>query len=219
MSDVFVEPGLEPAEPVVEPEPAPEWTGPSQDEWSSVMGYIQSQQQQQAEWEAQQAQQQATQGLVLDPLEDDFQQRLEAYLDHREQQRFGPYAEYIEQQRLGEAEERAHDIIQDDVSRNGEFLLGEKAYSNIRAIANTYMEDEVNRHGFGPKAAEAALARAASDWREYEKELAQVAVDRHMNQLSSIAGAPREPGVSPVPAGQLQQGARSMDELIAKYGS
>lgn len=212
MSEVIpAEPGIVPEEPVAPEEPV--WTGPSQEDWGQVqqtLGYL-------AEFvQSQQA-----------PPEDPFSevdpfdpQQLGAFIQHQVQQAISPIAEWQQTQQLSEAEERAFDIISDDVSRNGEFLLGEKAFSNIRAIANSYMEEEAARHGFGVKAAESALARAANDWREYEKELAQVAVERHMNQLSNIAGAPREPGFgSPAPAGQLQQGARTMDELIAKYGA
>ena len=65
-------------EPVVEPEPA--WSGPSQDEWGSVMGYIQQQQAERDAYAQQQQAQQSQQQYAVDPFADDFGQQLQAVI-------------------------------------------------------------------------------------------------------------------------------------------
>ena len=210
MSEVIVEPGIDPAEIAAPEEPA--WTGPSQEDWGSVqqtLGYL-------AEY-VQSQQAPAEEGYPeIDPYDT---RQLGEFIQQQVQQSLEPVTNWQQQQALGEAEDRAVDIIQDDVSRNGEFLLGEKAYANVRALANSYMEEEAQRHGFGPKAAESALSRAAGEWREYEKELATIAIERHMNQLTNLSGAGREPGVSSVAAQQVVStpGGDEMS-LVRKYG-
>jgi hypothetical protein len=198
VSEVFVEPAVEPGEPV-EIEESP-WTGPSQEDWGQVqntLGYL-------AEFvQSQQAPPPEESGLSIDPFADDFGSQLAQVVNQAVQQGIAPVMTWQEQQQLGEAEQRAFDILQDDVSRHGEFMLGEKAYANVRAIANTYFEDEAKRHGFGPRAAEAALSRAASDWREYEKELASRAIEQHMNRLTDLSGAGREAASGAVAAQQV----------------
>jgi len=184
------------AEPVAEPAAEPAWSGPSQEEWAGVMGYFQAQQEQQAAqqaWEEQQQQQLDPRYAALaDPFNEQFGPTIAQELAAIRQE-ITATNEWRQGQQLNEAHDQALDIIADDVSRNGEFMLGEQAYSAIEALANTYIADEAARHGFGPKAAESALARAAGAWRQYEADLSKAAVERHMNQLSMLGGAPREP--------------------------
>ena len=214
MSEIITDP-LAPAEPVAEPaEPA--WAGPSADEWGQVtqtLGYLADlAQQSQAPGEGQQY-------AAIDPFADNFGEQLSGYIGRAFEEHLGPIKEWQQGQMLGEAEERALDIIEDDVSRNGEFMLGEKAFEGIRALANVFMSEESQRYGYGPKAAESALARAASEWRAYEKELAQKAIEQHMNQLTNLAGAGREPGASSLGVSQQFQPTPG-DELalVRKYG-
>lgn len=198
----------ESAEPV---EPA--YVGPSPDEWQET-------QQELAQLREAYQQMQAPQEEsfpLIDPFADDYPQQLAAYVSQTVQQAIQPVSEWQYQQQLSEAEERALDIIEDDVSRNGEFLLGERAFDGVRALANSFFAEEAQRYGNGPKAAQTAIYRAAATWREYEKELAQKAIEQHTNQLTTLSGAPREPGVTSFPAGQLTQGARTIDELVSKY--
>ena len=216
MSDILSDP-LAPAEPVAEPaEPA--WAGPSADEWGQVtqtLGYLadlaqQSQAPQEQELDPRYA-------ALGDPFNDQFGPTLAQELSAIRQE-MAQYRDFQQSQQLGEAEERALDIIEDDVSRNGEFMLGEKAFEGIRALANVFMSEESQRYGYGPKAAESALARAASEWRAYEKELAQKAIEQHMNQLTNLAGAGREPGASS--PGVSQQFEPLADEMavLRKFG-
>ena len=197
MSELLT-PGLGAPEPVAEPAPEPAepaWAGPSQDEWGSVMGYIQQQQQQAEQYAQQQYEAQQAQGQQAPPIDffaDDASQQVYGLVQQAVQQSIAPLMEWKYGQDLGEAHNRAIDIIDDEVSRNGEFMLGEKAYANVEALANTYLPEESQRHGYGPKAAEAALARAAADWRTYESELQQKAIEQYKNQLTSLSGAPRD---------------------------
>lgn len=207
------EPFIDQAPVPVEETPAePAWTGPSENEWSEVQEELGALREFYA---ASQQQQESTEPGYpeIDPFDS---QQLAAFIQQQVQESIRPVADWTYQQQLSEAEERAIDIIEDDVSRNGEFMLGERAYEGVRALANVYFTDEAAKHGNGPRAAENALHRAASAWREYEKELAQKAVEQHTNQLSSLGTARREPGVG-VPGGQIAQGARTVEELIQKY--
>lgn len=214
MSDILTEP-LVPAEPPEEPvEPA--WTGPSADEWQQVtqtLGYLADLAQQS------QAPQEGPSYPAIDLFADDASSQIYGLVQRAVQESIAPIQEWQQSQMLGEAEERALDIIEDDVSRNGEFMLGEKAFEGIRALANVYMPEESQRHGYGPKAAESALARAAAEWRAYEQELTKKAIEQHMNQLTNLAGAGREPGASSLGVSQQFQPTPG-DELalVRKYG-
>ena len=211
MSDLIPE---QPMEEVVGEPAEPAWGGPSQEEW----GEVQSQLGQLAQYLNQQAQPEPTdEGYPqIDPFSDEFGPQIAQYVQQAVQQAIAPVTDWQYQQQLSEAEERALDIIEDDVSRNGEFMLGEKAFEGVRALANVYFQDEAQRYGNTPKAAEAAIQRASATWREYEKELAAKAVEQHSNQLSTLGTARREPGIAG-PAGQIAQGSRTIEELISKY--
>jgi len=86
------------------------------------------------------------------------------------------------------------DILEDVIAKDGDFLDNERAFANARALANVYFNDEVQKHGYGPQAAEAALLRAAADVRAYETAVAEGAIARHANQLKTLTGAASEPG-------------------------
>ncbi|MBA2370734.1 MAG: hypothetical protein H0V71_03700 [Chloroflexi bacterium] len=188
-----------------EPAPAPEapaepaWTGPSQEEWTQYQSeqagmreYLSQQQAAQQQYQQPQGQQ----SPQIDPFSDDFSQQLEAFMGQALQQHLAPYQQWQEQQQLGEAEERALDILEDNISREGDYLDNEKALTAARALANVYYSEEASRMGAGPEAAEAALQRAATTVREYEKAVSDAAIARHTNQLRTLSGAPNEPGSS-----------------------
>lgn len=181
-----------PAPEPVAPEPEPVWQGPSQDEWEqtqAALAYFNEQLQPQAP----QGEEQYPQ---IDPFAENFGEQLSQYIGQAFQQHLSPFQEWVQHQQLGEAEERALDILDDNIAREGEFMLGDKASEGIRALANVYLNDEAQKHGFGPKAAEAALHRAASEWREYEKAISEKAVAQYTNQIRTLTGAPQEPGSS-----------------------
>ena len=100
--------------------------------------------------------------------------------------------EYQYGQQLGEAQERAYDILDSIVARDGEFINQDQAFEASIALANSYMQEESAKYGYGPRAAEAALTRAAGTIREYETAVAQAAEERYMNRLSNLGGAPHD---------------------------
>ena len=189
----------EPAgEPQGEPQGEPAWTGPSRDEWGSVLGFIQQQQQERAAYEQQQAaqyqQQQEPQHVQLDPFADNFGEQLSGFFQDQLQQHLSPVQQFIQEQQMGEGEERALDILEDVVSKDGDFLDNERAFASARALANVYFAEEVQRHGYGPAAAEAALVRAAGEVRAYEQHVREQALSQHSNHLATLTGAATEPG-------------------------
>jgi hypothetical protein len=96
---------------------------------------------------------------------------------------------------MSEAEERAEDILTDLQTAKGEFVdPGSKDIA--RAMAERFLGEEQQKYGFGAQAAEAALERGYEYARERENKLGELAVQRHLNQLKTLNGAPRQPGVS-----------------------
>jgi exonuclease VII large subunit len=186
LSPEFVPPEPEPQVPAAQEEAA--WTGPSQEEWQQwqqANEYLAEQLQ-----EAQKAltpQQQAQ----LDPFADDFQSQLDAYIAQKVQ----PYEDLRTNVSMGEAEERANDILTDLQSAKGEFVDPESK-AIARAMAEQFLGEEQQRYGFGAQAAEAALERGYEYARERETKLGELAVQRHLNQLKTLNGAPRQPGIA-----------------------
>lgn len=185
LSPDFVPSEPEPQAPAEETEGA--WTGPTQEEWQQwqqANEYLANQLQ-----EAQKAltpQQQAQ----LDPFADDFQSQLDAYIAQKVQ----PYEDLRADATMNEAEERANDILSDLQSSKGEFVDPDSK-DIARAMAERFLAEEQQRYGFGAQAAEAALERGYEWARERENKLGELAVQRHLNQLKTLNGAPRQPGV------------------------
>lgn len=194
--------------PAPEPEPVPPaepaWAGPSQDEWEQTQQALQYYAQQ---IEAQNAPPPAA-GEQQIPAVDFFDEnafpQLMGVFGQMLDERLRPFQEFQYGQQMGEAENRALDILEDIVARDGEFLEQEKAFQAITAMANVFMPEEAQKYGYGPQAAQAALERAAGEFRAYEKAVSEAAVARNHNQLSTLSGAPGEPG------SRYSQGAQEM---------
>jgi hypothetical protein len=213
--------GGAPAEPVGEPvEPA--WTGPSQEDWQGVqqtLGYLAQQFQQPQEQQG--YGQQGQQGQQLPPIDFFAENATEQLMDVFGQmldQRLTPFQEFQYGQQIGEAEERALDIIDDDIAQNGEFLNPDKATPFARALANVYYPEEAARKGEGPQAAEAAIRRACADTRAYEQEVGKAYYDRQINQLTRLDGAGREPMGASVGASSGFKVGPGGDELSVVTG-
>lgn len=209
-----MEPPVNPAEqaPLAESAVEPQqesWQGPSQDEWNDYLQFRDQVNQAQAEYEQQLAQQQeqGAQQPAIEWLDEDSQAQLDRYLEQRLEQRLGPIQQVIDQQALQEGDQRAQDILNDLVARDGDFLL-EGSREKARALANTYFPEMAQRHGYGTsmwnpqRAGEAALEQAAKDVREWEQAVGRAYYEREVNQLRGLAGAPREPGAGSPAAGQ-----------------
>lgn len=178
-----------PEAPVEAPAAEPAWTGPTQEEWQQwqqANEYLSSQLQ-----EAQKAAQPPGQPTPIDPFADDFHAQLEQFVA----QKLQPYEELRTDVTMGEAEERANDILADLQSSKGDFIDPESK-SIARAMAERFLSEEQQRYGFGAQAAEAALQRGYEYARERETKLSELAVQQHLNQLKTLNGAPRQPGVS-----------------------
>lgn len=214
MSDLAPEPQgpVESAvDPAVEPDAGAEpeaWAGPSQEEWEATQSLIER-----LGPLAQYAEQLGQEGdegyedVELDPMSDTFADQLRELIRAEIQ----PLSGYVQETQLGEAEQQAMDIIHDLQASGGEFLVPESSSKLARSLANDFMPESVQRYGVGPKAAEAALQKAVETVREMEQSIGKAYYERQMNQLSTLAGAPREPG-SPGQAAAQQQAHIPGDE-------
>ena len=207
-----VEPAAVEGAEVEAPEPA--WAGPPQEEWEAAQETLALINQAIQEPAQQQYQQQEQQQPVVDPLDENFQAQLDAYLD----QKFAPYASYQEQLVMGEAEAKAKDILHDLEAEKGEFLLPDSSAQALTR-ANQHLPETQQRYGYGPKAAEAALARAYEEQKAYEQAVGKAYYEREINQIRGLSNAPRVPGASGQQAGQQVVIPEGGDEfgLVSKY--
>ncbi len=210
---------VEPAEPVAEEIPA----------WAQSM-------QEQVNWMAQQFQEpepeprydygqqqgppQDFQAPQIDPFAENFGEQLAGYIGQAVQQSLAPLAEWQYGQQLSEAEERAYDILEDIASREGDFMQKDQAFAAARALANSYMPEEAQRYGWGPQAAEAAIARAAADVRAYETAVREAAIQQYNNQIARLDGAGREPigAVVASPQGAITQPGGDELSVVTAFG-
>jgi hypothetical protein len=188
LSPDFVPSEPEPQAPAEETEAA--WPGPSREEWEQIQA-----ERQDIAYVAEQlrlAQEKLTGGQPqYDP--DDF--LTYGQMQELMNQRLQPYEDLRENLSMGEADERANDILADLRSAKGEFIDPDSK-DIARAMAERFLAEEQQRYGFGAQAAEAALERGYEYARERENKLGELAVQRHLNQLKTLNGAPRQPGVS-----------------------
>ncbi len=173
-------------DPGFEPEPAPEtpWA-PSQDEWQEAIGAISYLAELEQRRSAVYQPQDEEQVPELNPFEPTFAEQLRGLI----RQEVAPIAGRFQDMTVQEGEERARDILTDDASANGEFDI-----DLARMRANQLLPQFEQRMGSGRQAAEAALTEAANQQRAWEAKYAENAVNRHTNRLTTLAGAPGEPG-------------------------
>lgn len=212
MSELAPETPVAEAAPEAPAEPSVEYAQIPADEWAEVSEAMQLlRQAQEPQYELPEVQQQAVQ---FDPFAENASEQLRSII----REEMAPYATYQEQQILGEAEERAKDIVSDWQAQNGEFIQKEKANDYILARANQMVGDFQQRFGYGPKAAEAALAQACTEYRDYEISVGKAYHEREINQIRGLSGAPREPAVNGQQGGQqvTRQGGNEMD-LVRRY--
>jgi hypothetical protein len=207
-----VEPAAVEGAEIEAPEPA--WAGPPQEEWEAAqetLALINQAIQEPAQQYQQPYQEQQPQ---IDPLAEDFQTQLDQYLE----QKFAPYASYQEQLVMGEAEEKAKDIIHSLEQEKGEFLDPKSSELALQR-ANQYLPDTQAKYGYGPRAAEAALARAYDDIKQLEDTVGKAYYERQINQIRGLSNAPREAGVSGQQAGQQVSIPEGGDEfsLVSRY--
>lgn len=211
-----MEPPAQPFEHTGDPAPAEQdaWTGPSQQEWNDYLSFRDQVQTAQQQYEQELAQQQTQQGASIDWLDEDSQAQLDRYLDQRLQQRLEPIQEFQEQVARAEGDQRAQDILNDIVARDGDFIFNDPdsqfgdSKKKARELANNYFPEVAQRHGYGTsmwnptRAAEAAMEQAVKDVRAWEQAVGKAYYEREVNQLRGLAGAPREPGAAGTGAAQ-----------------
>ncbi len=202
----------EPAEPLeAAPEP-PSWAGPSREEWEGLQqqnAALLSWAQQRAEAEAAQAQERAT----FDPFNEDPDTLLRQII----REEIAPIAQAHEEMDLAAGQELAYDVIADNVAREGDFLH-EGSQERAFQLARAYLPNAIQRFGYTDKAGEQALEMACKAVREWESQVGKAYHERQMNQLASLSGAPREPGVggaaTQIQAGPYSQGQRVTDRFF-----
>jgi len=175
-------------EPAGEPEGEPFSIG--QEDWEQVTQALNFLSQQYMATQEPEPAQPAQQTPQFDPFAEDSAEQIRNII----RAEMAPLVQFQYSEQLSEAEEKAYDIIDDIVSREGEFAVKDEAYPMVRAIADSFMQEEIQRHGFGPQAAEAALERAAKSFRAYEQAVGEKHTNQHMNQLKTLTGAASEPG-------------------------
>lgn len=204
------EPSAAPEAPAEVPA-AQEWGGVSRDEWEGL-------QQQHAallNWaqqQAAQAQQQQGRSEVPrpDPFADDFQEQLDRYIEAKT----APFQRTHEEMELAAGEELAHDIIADNIAREGDFLH-EGSKERAFQLARSFMPQAVQRYGYTDRAGEAALELACKAVREWEDAVGKAYHERQTNQLATLAGARPEPGQA-APATQVQAGPYGRGQTVTE---
>jgi hypothetical protein len=200
-----------PEEPAAaEPEGPPEWFSPYQERFDQ---FTQSAEQLAFVAQQLQAQQQPQSREPWDPFAENAEEGLRNII--REELTPYQYARQTWEQQEGN--ERARDVLQDNISREGEFIL-EGSQDRALRLAEAYLPEMQERYGATAEAAEQAINAAAAETREYERQVGEAYHARQMNQLKTLNDAPREPGAV-APAVQTT-GPAPTDEMavVAKYG-
>lgn len=161
----------------------------------------------------------APEGLEIDFLADNAGEQLQQlFANERNQtlqamqqilgQALAPITGRFEAEALGEGDQRALDIISDDIVQHGEILDESKQLA--RQLSEVMFGEYANRYGATPRAAEAALRKATSTVRAIEQAAGQAAVERYKNQLAELGGAPQVPGVPAAGVVTVPQGGDEM---------
>lgn len=171
-----------------------EWSGPSQEEYQAMQEQIAAlaplaEIAQQLPAEGYQEPQ--PQAPTLDPFSDNFGQQLAEFV----QQQLQPVNEFTMQAQLDESEERARDII-NSAAQSAEYEIPEGGTDWIRARAEDYVPEAMQRHGAGPQAAEAAIQAAFNEYQSMLESYGKSYHEQQLNQLSTLGRAPSEPGAA-----------------------
>lgn len=126
------------------------------------------------------------------------QQGLLQAIDQRFQQFSAPLEAQREAEQTARGEERLKDVLADDIARNGEFASSPEADAaareRVRQRASDIFEELAPVYGETSRVAEMAMLRAAQQERDYLRAVRGEAASEAVNRLSTLAGAPGEPG-------------------------
>lgn len=170
--------GLEP------PAAAPEQWAMSQEQFDELQGnlsFLMEQEQRRQQMFAPQQQQ--------EPQGPSFYEDPDGWLEHRLAERLAPLQEFQEEIKIQEGSERAKDMLSDLASRGGDF---DHDLAMLRA--EQILPQMKRQYGDTWQAAEKALEAAAEQQRKWEQARDQAAVQQHTNHITTLAGAPGEPG-------------------------
>lgn len=184
--------------------PADEWSAPSREDWETTQSTLtelqerlefQQQYLPQAAFQQQQPQYQQPQAPAPpEPWSDNYAAELAAYVQYHAQQAVQPYehAAATWQEREGEA--RAQDMIHDDVTKNGDYIVPEASTDKVKTLADAYFNasaTQLQQQGVTDpqrlaQAATQAFETAIGEVRAYEKQIGDAAVERFKNELAGL---------------------------------
>ena len=179
-----------PVEPVEQAE-GPAWQGPTPEEWAATQERL-------AQFEQQlqpQPQYQPQGPPVPDPFSETYAQDLQAYT----QAQLAPIQQFIQQQEMERGEQQAMEMLGEIAARDGEFDK-EMAWMIARELAATRGAPSNDRES------QQLLAEAAKQIRDYERRVGEAYHQQQIEQIQTVAGAPRgmpagQPGAQTVTAG------------------
>ena len=200
------------------------WAGPSQEEYEQLT----NDHAQLREWA--ESQRQAQEGNEPDEqIPDPYTEPAEfkAWLQQQVDERNAPYADFVDNANHSEAHQRGLDILSDNEAQHGEFLGKSTEETKLEVdsttvayqLAEMFLPEAEQRHGQGPKAAEAALARGADVVRQPEQAIAARHAAQQSNRMGTLSGAPRQPAASGTggPATVVIPEGGDEKSVVAKY--
>jgi len=174
MSDIAPEgAAVEPVETPAEPA----WQGPSQSEWEQAQERLAQFEQ---AFQPQPSYEQPQGPPVPDPFSETYAQDLQAYT----QAQLAPLQQFVEQQQIAQGEQQAMEMLGEIAAREGEFDK-QMAWMIARDTAATRGAPSSDRES------QQLLAEAARQVREYEKRIGEAYHQAQIEQIQTVAGAPR----------------------------
>lgn len=144
-----------------------------------------------------------------------------AQLDQRIQTLTQPFTESQRQANIAEGEKQMRDVIADLSSREGELRVTKVATDRIiEDVRNRYYPEISQRFGEGQRSAEMALERAYRAEADYQKQIADAAIEQHVNRNTSLVAKQGEPGLGGGSAAQTSPVTPlTQRELVLKYAA
>jgi hypothetical protein len=169
------------------------WQAPSQEEWQATQDRLAQVEQVLAPQPTYQPQPQGP--PIPDPFTETYAQDLQAYT----QAQLAPIQQFIEQQQMERGEQQAMEMLGEIGARDGEFDK-DMAWVIARDLAATRGVPSNDRESQHPR------TEAAKQVREYERRVGEAYHQQQIEQIQTVAGAPRGlpaqvNGAQTVPAG------------------